>query len=247
MPLTTNSFIEKAKKIHGDKYIYSKVKYKNTREKIIIICSKHGEFLQKPNNHITGRGCLKCRNENTRIRCSSTTSEFIEKSKSIHDNKFDYSKVDYKNAYTRVEIICQKHGSFNQIPSYHLNGCGCPKCSGLISNGELEWLEYMELKENECQIQFDKWWVDGFKNGIIYEFLGNYYHGNPEIYVGNEWNNKAKKSMKQLYEETFNRFEKISKSTGHIIKYIWEKDWNEFKKGIVTEVKICVYKNFRQN
>ena len=53
-------FIEKAYKIHGDKYDYSKVKYKNNREKIIIICPIHGTFIQSPKNHLNGQGCPIC-------------------------------------------------------------------------------------------------------------------------------------------------------------------------------------------
>ena len=63
-----------------------------------------------------------------------TTEEFIEKAKEIHSDKYDYSKVVYKNSSTKVEIICPKHGSFFQNPYSHLNGCGCPRC------GKEKWL-----------------------------------------------------------------------------------------------------------
>jgi hypothetical protein len=57
---TTESFIKKAKEVHGETYDYSKVNYKNNREKVIIICPIHGEFLQKPLDHIHGSGCPEC-------------------------------------------------------------------------------------------------------------------------------------------------------------------------------------------
>ena len=44
MKYNTTTFIEKAKTIHGDKYDYSKVEYKSIKEKVCIICPKHGEF-----------------------------------------------------------------------------------------------------------------------------------------------------------------------------------------------------------
>ena len=53
-------FFEKTKKVHGDKYDYSKVEYVNTNTKVCIICPIHGEFLQTPHNHIRGCGCPKC-------------------------------------------------------------------------------------------------------------------------------------------------------------------------------------------
>ena len=124
---TTNQFITDAIQIHGDIYNYSKVKYKNAGEKIIIICKEHGDFLQTPNNHLNGQGCIKC------AGCyKSNTEEFITKAKKIeiHRDKYDYSKVEYKSAMEKVIIICkvQEHGEFEQTPNNHLNGQGCYKC-----------------------------------------------------------------------------------------------------------------------
>lgn len=121
-------FIENAKKIHGDKYDYSKILYKNAKTKIIIICQKHGEFLQKPNNHLSGQGCFKCGVENACKLISSNTEKFIKKSKDIHGDKYYYSKVKYKNDHTKVIIICKKHGEYLQTPNNHLHNRGCPKC-----------------------------------------------------------------------------------------------------------------------
>ena len=116
-------FIECAKKIHNNKYDYSKVVYQYTHEKVCIICPEHGEFWQTPNHHLRGVGCPKCSN-NKKL----TTEEFIEKAKLVHGNKYDYAKVEYINNHTKVLITCPKHGDFSQIPNSHLNGRGCPKC-----------------------------------------------------------------------------------------------------------------------
>ena len=61
--LTTEEFIKKAQAVHGDRYDYSKVEYVNAQTKVCIICHKHGEFLQRPTNHISGHGCNKCASE----------------------------------------------------------------------------------------------------------------------------------------------------------------------------------------
>ena len=124
----TDEFINKAKRIHGNKYDYSKVEYKNNRTKVCIICQKHGEFWQTPNMHLYGQGCPECGKEKRGSANISNTNEFIDKARIVHDEKYDYSKVDYKNNHTKVCIICPEHGEFWQIPSTHLQGCGCPEC-----------------------------------------------------------------------------------------------------------------------
>ena len=130
--LTTEKFVKKAKEIHGDKYDYSKVEYKNNSTKVCIICPNHGEFYQWPYNHLQGSGCSECSIANKSNKLRSTTSKFIEKAGKIHGDKYDYSKVDYKNNSTKVCIICPNHGEFYQTPKDHLEGRGCPRCSGVL-------------------------------------------------------------------------------------------------------------------
>ena len=127
--LTTETFIEKSRKVHGDKYDYSKTEYVNNHTKVCIICPEHGEFWQNPQSHMDGHGCVKCYAKDCADRFSSTTKEFIEKAREVHGDKYDYSKVNYINSYTKVCIICPKHGEFWQEPKWHLKGGGCKECS----------------------------------------------------------------------------------------------------------------------
>ena len=127
--LTTETFIEKSRKVHGDKYDYSKTEYVNNHTKVCIICPEHGEFWQRPQSHMDGHGCVKCYAKDCADRFSSTTKEFIEKAREVHGDKYDYSKVNYINSYTKVCIICPKHGEFWQEPKWHLKGGGCKECS----------------------------------------------------------------------------------------------------------------------
>lgn len=120
-------FILKANKVHGDKYVYSKVDYTNNKRPVIITCSKHGDFLQTPNNHLRGKGCRHCGNEHKKLY-TSNTEEFIKKSRKIHGNKYNYNEVNYHNCKSPVTIICPNHGPFHQIPNGHLNGNGCLEC-----------------------------------------------------------------------------------------------------------------------
>ena len=150
---TTEKFIQKAKLKHGNKYDYSLVNYVNSQTKVEIICLEHGIFEQIPNSHLDGIGCPTCGGTK-----KLTTKEFIQKAKLKHDNKYDYSLVDYINSQTKVEIICLEHGSFKQTPNSHLNGVGCPICKS--SKGEQQIINYLkknnikyikEYKFNNCR------------------------------------------------------------------------------------------------
>ena len=122
--MTKDEFINKARRIHGDKYDYSKVEINGNKTKVCIICPIHGEFWQRPNDHLTGYGCTYCGNN-----IKKTTERFIEDARKVHGDKYDYSKVKYNGAHEKVCIICPKHGEFWQIPSNHLNGANCPYCN----------------------------------------------------------------------------------------------------------------------
>ena len=129
---TTKSFIEKARKIHGDKYDYSKVEYVNAYTKICIICPEHGEFYQTPHDHLKGASCPKCGNIKRKEGRFLSTDKFIEKARKIHGDKYDYSKVNYIGTKGKICIICPEHGEFYQTPNAHLNGQGCPICGNKI-------------------------------------------------------------------------------------------------------------------
>lgn len=121
--LSLEDFINRSIKHHGCKYDYSKVNYTNKDSKVIIICPEHGQFEQIANNHMRGKGCAKCK-RNYKL----TQKDFIEKSISIHDGYYDYSKVVYVRNKDKVTIICPKHGEFEQEANSHLQGFGCRKC-----------------------------------------------------------------------------------------------------------------------
>ena len=129
--LTTEEFIEKARKVHGDKYDYSNVEYINAKTKVEIICSIHGIFWQNPHDHLNKAGCSYCANEHRNDNSRLTTKEFIKRAKEVHGDKYDYSNAEYKGANIKLKIICPAHGIFEQTPSKHLNRKhGCPICSG---------------------------------------------------------------------------------------------------------------------
>lgn len=159
--LTVDEFITKSRNKHGDKYDYSKVLYKGQKPKVIIICSTHGDFIQSPSDHLQGNGCQQCCVKNTRY----TQDEFITLAKAIHNNKYDYSKLVYKNKQTKVIIGCSIHGDFQQRANDHTRGIGCIRC------GNIKWtLE--ALIEKGAQIHKSKYTyksVDNIARTIILE------------------------------------------------------------------------------
>lgn len=125
---TTEEFISAARKVHGDQYDYSRVNYIDAHSKVYIICPKHGEFWQTPNNHLNGAGCNKCGIEHRTNARRSSQEAFINAARLVHGNKYDYSHVEYISAHQKVCIICPEHGPFWQKPNSHLNGSGCAEC-----------------------------------------------------------------------------------------------------------------------
>ena len=121
--LTTEEFIEKIKKIHGDKYDYSKIDYKGNKVKVCFICPIHGEFWQRPNDSLYGMGCPKCGGTN-----KMTTEDFIKKAQIVHNNFFSYEKTIYKNSNEKIIVTCPIHGDFEVKANNHLNGVNCKQC-----------------------------------------------------------------------------------------------------------------------
>lgn len=146
--LTTERFIEKAKKVHGDKYDYSKtdLEHRDEKKRVLIICPEHGEFWQSPFSHLKGCECSKCGRKKLVKSRTMTTEQFIEKAKAVHGDKYDYSATVYKGCYERVEIGCPIHGKFWQTAYVHLNGHGCNECSNdgsskLLSSNTEEFID----------------------------------------------------------------------------------------------------------
>jgi very-short-patch-repair endonuclease len=139
--MNTEYFIEKSQKTHKNKYDYSLVDYKKSKNNVKIICPTHGVFELPAYKHIDGHGCKKCSKDEYRQRYFL---DFLEKSREIHKNKYDYSIVDYITGSKRVKIICPIHGIFKQKPSDHKSGKGCSKCNE--SKGENQIRMYLDNK-----------------------------------------------------------------------------------------------------
>lgn len=129
---STEDYINEVKKIHGDKYDYSKIIYINNHTNVCVICFKHGEFNIRPDHLKNGSGCKECFKEEQSKRHLLTNEQFIQKAKEIHNNKYDYSVTNYRGHRYGVDLICPIHGKFTQNAGDHLRGCGCKECGKVI-------------------------------------------------------------------------------------------------------------------
>lgn len=245
-----NKLKEIKKRITSNGYIfkvpYLEKEYKNNKSKITCICQIHGIFFKVATQLLynINSNCPFC---NIKERRELYKAKFINKSNSIHEFKYDYSKVDFKSfSYNdknnKIEIICPYHSSFWQWPAIHMLGHGCPKCIiGTVSYKALTWLDTISESENiiiehaansgEYQIPNSNYKVDGFcrETNTCYEFHGDAYHGNPQRYKDNEKCSPfSKKTAKELYEKTLER-EQYIRNRGYNLIVIWESEWDELK------------------
>lgn len=227
--MTTEDFIKKAKNIHGNKYNYSKSIYKGANKKVTIICPIHGEFLQDGFRHLIGNGCKKCFIDKNKL----STQDFIIRAQRIHKNKYDYSISKYKTGKHKIKIICPNHGAFLQLAESHLQGIGCPKCgyAQIIksSKPEIKWLSQFFITEYQKYIKYNNksFIVDGYDelSNTVYEFYGDFWHGNPKKFNEDDINPKSKTTYGELYSQTLER-EKILTQLGYNVVSIWESDWS---------------------
>ena len=233
----TEVFIQKAKAIHSDRYEYSRTVYITARSKVEIICPVHGVFSQRGSHHLRGQGCPKCQHERLWNKTRFTREEIIERFVEVHGNRYDYSMMNYVNAATKITILCPIHGPFEIAPYRHLYGKICQKCSrdimrrngNGVSKTSNDWLSSLNipslipefiLPENVYRS------VDGYDpvTNTVYQFHGDYWHGNPVKYAPDIFNQRAKKTMGELYENTIRMDQQILDWGYHLVT-MWEYDW----------------------
>lgn len=128
MKRTLETFISDARKIHGGKYDYSKSMYNGVHTKLIITCPIHGDFQQRPNDHLHGQGCKECGKLSSGYNRRLGTDSFKRKFNELYGNSYDLSEFTYVKSSIKSTVICSKHGRFEASPNNLLCGRGCPKC-----------------------------------------------------------------------------------------------------------------------
>ncbi|MCD8208245.1 MAG: hypothetical protein LUD72_09945 [Bacteroidales bacterium] len=230
---TRESFEIAARKIHGDKYDYSKVKYVNNYTHVLLVCNTcHKEFLIRPQGHLMGRGCSVCAKKRIADKQRDTVETFIKKAETVHGkDRYDYSKVDYKESSSKVTIKCNKCGhTFTQTPNKHLSGCGCPLCGMRVSHHEEDILAFIKdmgieaeqsnrsiLKRQELDIFIPS-------KRIAIEYDGLYWHSNAqgkgETYHLNKTKECAEKGVRLIHifeDEWIKKRETVESRLRHIL------------------------------
>ena len=163
--LTNDEFILKSKLKFGNLFNYSMTNYINKRTKVCIICPIHGPFEVLPHNHLKSDGCPIC------VKNKKDVNTFIDESNLIHNNKYDYSKVEYNGNKIKICIICPKHGEFWQTPSGHLRGNGCPKCKSENISKKLQMTTLEFIKRSKIihgnSFNYDKTNLETRINGKV--------------------------------------------------------------------------------
>lgn len=150
-------FIEKAKKVHGNKYDYSKAIYQGRDIPVTITCPIHGDFKQTPHDHLSGCGCKNCAKISRANKSRKDLNTWISQAKNVHGDKYDYSNVNYINAHKPVKIICPIHGEFEIAPSNHVRQKqGCPKC-GNLRKGQYQKSNTQEFIKKAKTVHGDKY------------------------------------------------------------------------------------------
>jgi len=196
-------------------------KYFGGKEKLDCICS-NGHHLQiRWNDFQQGTGCSDC-SVKKKKDINFVRKKFLEKGLVLLSN-------DYINAHTKMEYICKEGHKDSTTWNQVRKGFGCYKCvSGPVSKISQEWLDSLGISEENREITLSdlNYKVDAFvpETNTVYEFFGDYWHGNPEKYSAAEKNFHNKKTFGELYEETKTRISRLEES-GYKIIYIWENDF----------------------
>jgi len=236
--LKRDDFITLSKSIFNDMFLYNNLpEIINIKQRLILTCKIHGDISIRVETHLKGNGCKKCGAERARLKVLGDGKAVMDECRVAFDNFYNYDKAVYNGVDVPIIITCPLHGDFKRTPYYHLKKKHkCPKCSKYVSFIENDWLNKMNIPNDEnhrqVKIRVGKrrtYRVDGIieETKTIYEFMGDYYHGNPEIFKPETFNKKCHKTHGELYQKTINKLNTLYQM-GYKVIYIWESD---FRKG----------------
>jgi predicted nucleic acid-binding Zn-ribbon protein len=202
---TQEQVIKDFKNVHGDWYDYSKVVYVNSRTKVCIICPIHGEFWQRPSDHLSGNGCPHCASNKVKKMNTKTQEQIVKEFREVHGDFYDYSKVEYVNWGTKVCIICPIHGEFWQTPHVHLRGSGCPHCGGNLKLTKEVFVERSILVHGDfydySKVEYVNW---GTKVCIICPDHGEFWQTPGDHLSGNGCPHCNKSNLENNTKEILN-------------------------------------------
>lgn len=130
---TTAEFILVAMIKHNNKYQYPNCVYLNSKNKVRILCTTHGEFEQTAGDHLAGKGCRECANITIKKKTTLSKDEFVRRCSMVHGGTYDYSGLLFDGLNKKVRIKCKTHGYFYQRANDHQRGIGCAECAKLVN------------------------------------------------------------------------------------------------------------------
>jgi hypothetical protein len=221
-------------------YISTKSPIKN------LICNKHNlpiltntEKLITTNSSSIG-GCKECSKEYRRSLHSLTLKDiqfrFLKNHGTEKYENINWSNAIYYNLNSKIDnLICKIHNESIFVSAATLlnHKGGCKFCSILWKKQD-EWLDTLfvprtnDARQVKIYTSSEKYYiVDGFNvdTNTVYEFWGDYHHGNPEVYNSTEIHKLSGKSMGELYQKTLNKRNDIIQYGFNLIE-IWENEWN---------------------
>ena len=139
---TWDSFVAAATDKHESVYTYPAQPFKNSRDKVRVVCPTHGEFTLAAYAHMAGHRCKRCAYESNGTRSQIGMSEFMRRAAAVHGDTYEYP-AGISGLHTPIKITCRIHGEFLQTPHNHLAGANCPRCVGKVSKGEAEVLDFV--------------------------------------------------------------------------------------------------------
>lgn len=154
-----NEYVERANKVHNNRYKYLDDNYKGASQLVTIVCSEHGEFQQNGYVHLTGCGCPKCgKKQIWETRGRLTKEDFVKRAVEVHKKLYDYADSEFKTMNTPIKIKCNKcNRFFEQTPGHHIYGkCGCPYCASTYQPTTEEFVEKAKSINNSENILYDK-------------------------------------------------------------------------------------------
>jgi hypothetical protein len=221
---TPEQNIERMKTIHPS-YDFSQSVFINYKTKIIYYCPLHGEKSSFPQTLLEGKGCKNCGQGRPRYNFI----KFIEDMKILHNDKYDYSKLEHLIKSKKQFIICKKHGEFEQSLAHHQNGVGCPVCGFNVSKIEMKLHDFIKSLGYKIIVN-KKDIIAPYELDIYIPSLNKAIEFNGEYWHYNERNPNRKPKGYHGMKSQLCRDKKIRLL--HIREDLWEKNENKMKNVI---------------
>lgn len=216
----------------------------NSHSKVFWICKVCKLGFEQAISHKTrpgrGSGCPYCsKQKTTEISCLSATHPHLIKEWDFEKNTILVKDISF-GSERKVWWKClagKEHPSYLMMPLHKVNKTkehsGCPKCSRRVSVLENIWLDKLQIPNDDdhrqCTIHTadNKYYVDGYDCvNTVYEFNGDYFHGNPGIYSSEMLNEFTKFTFGELYSRTLKKQQDLE-GVGFKVVSIWESEFLE--------------------